>query len=58
MEKKVKLFAFELAKKQEKKTKDQWKVRDGVAIAACTGPVLYGNYRARTRFSADGGYYC
>lgn len=36
----VKLFAFKLAakKEQEAKTAPQWKQRDGVAVAGCSGP--------------------
>ena len=35
-----KLFAFKLAEKKAEKTQvtPQWKVRDGVAIAGCSGP--------------------
>nr|WP_315468455.1 hypothetical protein [uncultured Undibacterium sp.] len=35
-----KLFAFKLAEKKVEKTQatPQWKVRDGVAIAGCSGP--------------------
>jgi hypothetical protein len=36
----AKLFAFKLAakKEQECKAAPQWKLRDGVAVAGCTGP--------------------
>ncbi|MEW6731014.1 MAG: hypothetical protein AB1489_06735 [Acidobacteriota bacterium] len=55
----TKLFAFKLAKKLDKKTQEakpeqQWKVREGVAIAGCTFPAE----RYGTRFNADGGVYC
>lgn len=39
----TKLFAFKLsAKSQSIKTQDQWKVRDGVSTAGCTGWELRG----------------
>ena len=53
---KMKSFTFQLAAKQNKtdsQTK-QWQVRDGVAVAGCTGP----DARASQRFSYDGSYYC
>lgn len=53
-----KLFAFKLAEKQEQKP-EQWKVRDGVAAAGCSGPVNYDNYRADGLWNQpDKGYYC
>jgi hypothetical protein len=64
-QKKAKLFAFNLAVKQEEKAKPeaQWKVREGVAVAGCTGPVNFENYRESISvFGAymgrDKGYYC
>ncbi|HEY1138063.1 MAG TPA: hypothetical protein VGE64_11305 [Xanthomonadaceae bacterium] len=61
-----KTFAFQLASTQAsaqqtaEKTEDkQWQVRDGVAVAGCTGPDaradidIWGNYRGR-----DNGYWC
>lgn len=39
----AKLFAFKLSEKTEAKQADtQWKVRDGVATAGCTGWMLRG----------------
>lgn len=62
---KTKLFAFNLAVKQDEKAKpvEQWKVRDGVSVAGCTGPVDYDNYRGSSTIwgtykGIDKGYYC
>ncbi|GAA4352799.1 hypothetical protein [Kangiella taiwanensis] len=39
----TKLFAFKIsAKSQSIKTQEQWKVRDGVSTAGCTGWELRG----------------
>jgi len=54
------LFAFKMAEKQqEAQPAQQWKVRDGVAVAGCTdvNPDR-GLYRASTTWSVDGGVYC
>lgn len=55
-----KLFAFKLAEKQDKaQTTQQWKVREGVAVAGCTGPVENDNWRETGAWSTpDKGYYC
>lgn len=59
-----KLFAFQLAEKQEKaqpaQPAQQWKVREGVAVAGCTDVPSKHNdmYRMSTRWSEDGGIYC
>lgn len=51
----TKLFAFKLAKKVEQvKADPQWKVRDDVATAGCSGP----DARASSRYSRDSGIYC
>jgi len=56
------LFAFKLADKQNQDAKpaQQWKVREGVAVAGCTDvPSLHNNmYRFSTQWSEDGGVYC
>lgn len=58
-----KSFAFKLAEKQEQTqahTAEQWKVRDGVALAGCTGPDALDNFRdfdLRT-MRMDSGVYC
>ena len=59
-QKEAKLFAFKLAAKQENKPAEQWKVRDGVAVAGCTGPVDFDNYRDYNEFThrGDKGIYC
>ena len=57
----TRLFAFQLAEKQEKQTAPQtaWKVRDGVAVAGCSGPDVYDNFRAPSTWGgADAGIYC
>lgn len=57
----TRLFAFQLARKQEQETVQQavWKVRDGVAVAGCSGPDAYDNYRASSTWGgADAGIYC
>jgi len=55
------LFAFKLAEKQQQDATpaQQWKVREGVAVAGCTdvNPDR-GLYRASTTWSVDGGIYC
>ncbi|MYN17199.1 hypothetical protein GTP81_10590 [Rugamonas sp. FT107W] len=59
-QKEAKLFAFKLAAKQENKPAEQWKVRDGVAVAGCTGPVDFDNYREYDAIyhRNDKGMYC
>lgn len=61
-QKEAKLFAFKLAAKQEQENKqaEQWKVRDGVAVAGCTGPVDFDNYRDYDNIyhRNDKGLYC
>lgn len=64
-QKKTKLFAFKLAVKKDEKAKPegQWKVREGVSVAGCTGPVDYDNYRESvtvfgTYKGIDKGYFC
>ncbi|MEW6024674.1 MAG: hypothetical protein AB1807_21330 [Pseudomonadota bacterium] len=56
-----KLFAFQLAEKRaQAKPAQQWKVRDGVAVAGCT--VLdeeFSPYRESNRnVGSDSGDYC
>jgi hypothetical protein len=52
----TKLFAFKLAKKtQETKPAVQWKAREGVATAGCTG--VDTRYTSKTG-SKDWGVYC
>jgi hypothetical protein len=58
-----KLFAFKLAEKQEQtQATQQWKVRDGVAVAGCTGPLPdeYDNWREWGGYfqKPDQGLYC
>lgn len=56
-----KSFAFKLAEKQEPApTAEQWKVRDGVALAGCSGPNKLGNWRDYdwTWNRIDQGIYC
>jgi hypothetical protein len=59
--KETKLFAFKLAEKQAQEAKPvpQFKVRDGVAVAACTGPDVLENWREFTSsWQGDKGTYC
>jgi hypothetical protein len=46
-QKQSKLFAFKLAEKQVKEVTPAapWKVREGVSVAGCSGPVIYDNWR-------------
>lgn len=58
----AKLFAFKLAAQQEQ-TQKQWKVREGVSVAGCSGPDRYDNWRADSDIwgfykGYDKGYYC
>ena len=56
-----KLFAFQLAQKQNQaQPAQQWKVREGVAVAGCTDVPSKHNdmYRMSTNWSEDGGIYC
>ena len=60
-QKESKLFAFKLAEKQAAQAKPaaEFKVRDGVAVAGCSGPDLTENYRyASSTNVADRGIYC
>lgn len=62
--KETKLFAFKLAENQvakqaQAKPAAEWKVRDGVAVAGCSGPDLLENWRyASASNVADKGIYC
>jgi hypothetical protein len=52
----TKLFAFKLANKtQEVKPATQWKTRDGVATAGCSGPDARGDHRW---YGRDQGIWC
>lgn len=56
-----KTFAFQLA--STLKTEQQWKVRDGVAVAGCTDPTNQGMHRESVDYSGrwrglDKGYWC
>ena len=61
-QKQSKLFAFKLAAKQAKEVvpADQWKVREGVSAAGCSGPDYYENYRETATLNprGDNGIYC
>ena len=61
-QKQSKLFAFKLAEKQVKEVVPpaQWKTREGVSAAGCSGPDFYENYRmtAVYRPNGDNGIYC
>lgn len=60
-QKESKLFAFKLAEKQVAQTKPaaEWKVRDGVAVAGCSGPNKLDNYRYPSATNwVDQGIYC
>jgi hypothetical protein len=52
----TKLFAFKLAEKKAQviKQEPQWKVREGVALAGCSGPDARGPKANR----ADAGIWC
>jgi hypothetical protein len=57
----AKLFAFKLIEKrqeQESKPAQQWQAREGVAVAGCSGPDAFENYRASSIRGADAGVYC
>ncbi|MBB3118356.1 hypothetical protein [Pseudoduganella violacea] len=55
----VKSFAFKLAaKKEESKSGAQWKVRDGVAVAGCSGQVDPRYVQAGNAKIRDEGWYC
>lgn len=65
IKKPAKLFAFKLATQQDQaaQSKAQWKVREGVSVAGCSGPDMYENYRADIDIWGrpkgwDQGYYC
>jgi hypothetical protein len=53
----VKLFAFKLAEKQDQQPKpqQQWKVREGVSVAGCTGEDARWSSNLGV---ADAGIYC
>lgn len=53
----TKLFAFKLAEKKAvvAKPETQWKARDAVAVAGCTGPDARSNSR---NGSSDAGIWC
>ena len=60
-QKESKLFAFKLADKQVAQAKPVagFTVRDGVAVAGCSGPNKLENYRyASTTGAVDAGIYC
>ncbi len=60
-QKQAQLFAFKLAEKaqEEAKPAQQWQVREGVAVAGCSGPDATENYRYASTFgTADAGIYC
>ena len=61
-QKQSKLFAFKLAKKQAEEVVPpaQWKVREGVSAAGCSGPTYYGDFREADYYYPDGdnGIYC
>jgi hypothetical protein len=51
-------FAFRLAKRDVLPTA-QWKAREGAAVAGCSGPDGFGNYRSEsTSGRPDAGVYC
>ncbi len=57
MEKQVKLFAFELAEKQD--DKKQWQVREDVSVAGCTDPSGEGDFRfSSATWGRDKGIWC
>lgn len=65
IQKDAKLFAFKLAEKQVQAATPapQWQVRDGVALAGCSGPVdPYDNYKDYSYWPGsignDKGMYC
>ena len=59
-QKESKLFAFRLAEKAaQAKPAAEFKVRDGVAVAGCSGPDLTENFRAGSATNVpDKGIYC
>ena len=61
-QKQSKLFAFKLAEKQVKEVAPaaQWKVREGVSVAGCSGPDVNGDWREAHYYYPDGdnGIYC
>lgn len=60
-QKESKLFAFQLAEQRqgEAKPAQQWKVRDGVAVAGCTDTGEDGVWKMATNWGgADSGFYC
>ncbi|WP_255755532.1 hypothetical protein [Massilia sp. erpn] len=52
--KETKLFAFKLAEKKSLPAQSQWKAREAVAQAGCTGP----DARAGRSGGRDNGIYC
>lgn len=54
-QKETKLFAFKLSEKnQATKAEKQWKIRDGVSTASCTGWML----RGYDRYGREQGIIC
>ncbi|SFM05732.1 MULTISPECIES: hypothetical protein [Rugamonas] len=56
----TKLFAFKLAAKKEQETKaaPQWKQRDGVALAGCSGPDARADRFGGGSAGRDNGIWC
>lgn len=55
----VKSFAFKLAeKKKASQSEAQWKVRDGVAMAGCSGQMDPRYVQAGNAKIRDEGWYC
>jgi hypothetical protein len=52
----TKSFSFQVAKSASTK-KQSLKAREGVALAGCSDPSGFGDFRARTRFG-DNGIFC
>lgn len=59
-QKENKFFAFKLAQQKTVDAGKQpaWKVREGVAVAACSGPDATENYREGRNGGSDNGVYC
>jgi hypothetical protein len=57
-----KVFAFKLAEKKqaekEKAATTKWQAREGVALAGCTDPTGYGDYRYSKSIGTDNGVWC
>lgn len=55
------VFAFKLATKQQAlvaQRETKWQAREGVALAGCSDPVGFGDYRESNGYNRDGGVYC